>query len=432
MILLRGYKFSEGGCRIDYDYTATGRAARFLNPSENFFVRYDVDVSGCPPSIVLIPFISNLITLAWFGGFDLHVPEAESTYSESLKSMRAEFQRMYPQHRLTGNLVAERLTAVNWTGDAAVMLFSGGIDAFATLIRHRDEPLQLVTIWGADIELSDTQQWNRCLNHIARDPLSSTLPHTKIVSNLRTFYTDKVENDLVYGWWGMVQHGPALLGLQAPLTCIYKANRVYIASSYSVSVHGGWGSTKETDEKLKWGPVRCIHDADALTRNAKVQIIVDCAKRRGQPIPLRVCYSEVQRDGNCGRCEKCYRSIMNLILTNADPRDYGFPMTESTYPHLMQLMSGIHSSSGLKIFWGEIAEDCQRALARNQYFVLADKAKESAYLQRIADGELNRALERNHRPWKDAGARWKFILRVRFPAFYNIGRGLVRQLRRFK
>jgi hypothetical protein len=124
--------------------------------------------------------------------------------------------------------------------------------------------------------------------------------------------------------------------------------------------------------------------------------------------------------------------MMNIILTNADPRDYGFPMTESTYPHLMQLMSGIHSSSGLKIFWGEIAEDCQRALARNQYFVLADKAKESAYLRRIADGELNRALERNHRPWKDAVARWKFILRVRFPAFYNIGRGLVRQLRRFK
>lgn len=432
MITLHSYQYSEEGRCIHYNYSASGKAERFLNKKESFFVRYSVDVSTCPPSLAVIPFVSNFITIAWFGGFDLHVPEVDSTYFESLKCMRAEFQRMYPGHHLSGNLLAEHRTETQWTGNSAVMLFSGGIDAFATLIRHRHESLQLVTILGADIEISDTEQWDRCLKHIARDPLSGDLPHTKIVSNLRTFYTDKVESDLVYGWWGKVHHGLALLGLQAPLTYLFKANRVYIASSYNVPGRPGWGSTKESDEKLKWGPVSCIHDGYGLSRKAKVEIIVECAQKRGRPIPLRVCYSEVKRDGNCGKCEKCYRSMMNIILTDADPREYGFPMTESTYPHLMQLMSAIHSSYALKIFWGEIADDCRRALASGHYFILSDKVPESAFLQRIADGEINRALERNHRPWKDSLARWKFIARARLPFIYNLGRGLVRLVRRFK
>ena len=430
MITLNQYTLSENGRRIDYHYTASGAAAKFLNPAERFFVRYDHDISSCPPGITVIPFVANFITLAWFGKFDLVVPDIDATFADALVQLRAEFQRMYPQHQLTGRLRAEKITPITWAGDKGVMLFSGGIDAFATLIRHRHEALELTTILGADIELSDSEQWQRCLKHIATDPLSAELPRSTLVSNLRTFYTDKVESDLVYGWWGMVQHGPALLGLQAPLTYILKATRVYIASSYTVP--GGWGSTKESDEKLKWGPVSCIHDGDGLTRKAKVEIIVACAQQRGRPIPLRVCYSEVKRDGNCGRCEKCYRSLLNIILSNADPRAYGFPFTEATYPHVLQLMTSLHSSYGLKIFWGEIADDARRALASGQFFVLADRTQEAGFLQRIADGEINRALERNHRPWRDRLARWKFILRVRFPRFYRAGRGLVRLLRRLK
>ena len=430
MITLKNYTLSENGRRIDYHYSATGPAVRFLNPAESFFVRYDHDISSCPPGIAVIPFVANFITLAWFGKFDLKVQDADATFADSLVQLQAEFQRMYPQHALSGRLQSERLSTNTWSGDKKVMLFSGGIDAFATLIRHRHEALELVTILGADIELDDAQQWDRCLKHIAADPLAAEVPRSTLVSNLRTFYTDKVESDLVYGWWGMVQHGPALLGLQAPLTYILQANRVYIASSYTVP--GGWGSTKESDEKLKWGPVSCIHDGDGLSRKAKVEIIVERAQQRGRPIPLRVCYSEVQRDGNCGHCEKCYRSMLNIILTNADPRAYGFPMTEATYPHVIQLMTAIHSSFGLQIFWNEITEDARRALASGQFFVLADRTKESGFLQRIADGEIIRALERNHQSWRDHLARWKFIIRVRFPRFYNAGRGLVRLLRRLK
>jgi len=430
MITLKNYTLSENGRRIDYHYTASQRAARFLNPQESFFVRYDHDVSSCPPGIAVIPFIANFITLAWFAKFDLIVPVVDSTFANSLVQLRAGFQRMYPGHALTEGLVAVRNTSDSWPATKSLMLFSGGMDAYTTLIRHHQENLDLVTILGADIEIADTSQWHRCLNHIKTEPFSGRLPHLTITANLRTFYNDNVEAFLVFGWWGKVQHGPGLLGLLAPLSFIRQASLAYIASSYNVPMI--WGSTQSNDEKIKWGSLRVLHDAADLSRQAKAEVIVAFCHQRQEPIQLRVCYSEVTRDGNCGRCEKCYRSIMNLIVSGADPRPFGFPFTSETYPQLFARLSTIRASAGLRVFWEEISNAARIALKNEKFFVLDDRVSEVKFLKRIADGEINRALERNHRPWRDHLARWKFIMRVRFPRFYNAGRGLVRLLRRLK
>jgi hypothetical protein len=86
----------------------------------------------------------------------------------------------------------------------------------------------------------------------------------------------------------------------------------------------------------------------------------------------------------------------------------------------------------MKIFWLEISNAAHASLNTKNFFVLSDYKEEFSIIARIANGEINRTLERNYRPWYQRWIRFKFILRVRFPAFYNLGRGLVRQLRRFK
>ena len=430
MITLNSYTFSEGGKRINYQYTATGVASKFLNLGEPFYVRYDQDVSTCPPGIAVIPFISNFITIAWFGKFDLVVPEVDASFLDSMSGVRSDFQAMHPQHVLAGGLISKKVTTHTWAGKKSLMLFSGGMDAYTTLIRHHDEEVDLVTILGADIEIADTVQWNRCLNHIKSEPFSGRLPHFIIEANMRTFYNDNVEANLIFGWWGKVQHGPGLIGLLAPLSFVRQASAAYIASSYNVPMV--WGSTKASDEKINWGGLRVIHDAAELSRQAKAEVLVAFAKERRQPIQLRVCYSEVQRDGNCGHCEKCYRSIMNLVLSGADPREFGFPFSEKTYLGLFTCLGAIRGSAGLRLFWGEISEAAKSSIQTGNFFVLGNRTVETDFIKRIADGEINRALERNHRPWLDRLARWKFIARVRFPRFYNLGRSLVRLVRRLK
>ena len=146
MIKLRQIQFSEAGRRIDYDYLATGPAAKFFHGCPSFFVKSEQNVSQCPQAIANIPFVANVLPIAWFAGFAVQVPEIDETFFESMIRLPEEFRKTYPDHALSGGLEAERLTKVTWGGDRRLMLFSGGLDAFTTLVRHRDEDLELVTL----------------------------------------------------------------------------------------------------------------------------------------------------------------------------------------------------------------------------------------------------------------------------------------------
>lgn len=415
MVTLKDIRVSPDGRRVDYLYEASGRARRYFAGRPAFFIVYDRDISACPRSILAIPFVTNFEPIGWFAGFDVHVPELDATFAASRATARSAFAKMYPGRVRAYGVSAARLVPNVCLGDRCLMLFSGGLDATATLMRHEHEPLVLVTVKGADIPLEDDQQWNQCLSHIA----SAAPGHDRatIVSNLREFYTDDVDARLLFGWWGRVQHGHALLGLLAPLSVVVGARTSYIASSYDIPM--AWGSTRVTDELLSWADCRCVHDADNLSRQQKAGLIATAALASGHPTPLRVCYSEVLRDGNCGRCEKCYRTVMNLVLSGADPRAFGLPMSDQTYPAMFRLLSRIRPSRGLIVFWGEISAAARRALAARTAFVLVDSVVEHAFLRRLADGEIDRALSRNLSPWRDRYARLKFIARVKLPRLYR-------------
>lgn len=422
MIILQGIRFSEGGRRIDYDYVAVGPAAKFFRGCPSFFVRYERDVSACSPALAVIPFVANVLPIAWFAGFAVRVPEIDQIFAESMIRLRVEFRKMYPRHALSGGLDAGRLTPVAWPGQRKLLLFSGGLDAFTTLVRHRDEDLELVTLLGADIDLSDTKQWTECSRHLQQSPLLEKYPRHVVAANLRTFYSVEVEIGIVYGWWGKVQHGLGMLGLLAPLSQQRGCNGAYIASSVPGDA---WGSTPETDACIRWGSASALNDGAELGRQGKADLLARYARELGQPFTLRVCYSELNKDLNCGRCEKCYRTMMNLILASQDPRSFGVPFSPDAYPRMFKLLSGYPSSPAFRLIWKEISDRARLVLDQGGFFVLADRAVETDFLRRLAAGEIDRALERNQSPWRDRLMHWRFVFRHRCPLVYSA----LRQLR---
>jgi hypothetical protein len=412
VILLNGIRFSENGRRIDYDYVASGPAAKFFQGCPSFFVQYDEDVSGCPQAIAIIPFVANILPIAWFAGFAVRVSEIDRIFAQSMIRLREEFRKMYPGHALSGALEAQRLIDVEWRGNRRFLLFSGGLDAFTSLVRHRDEDLELVTLLGADIDLSDVKQWNECQRHINEEPLLQRFPRHVIASNLQTFYTREVEIRLVFIWWGKVQHGLGMLGLLAPLSQLRGCGWAYIASSVPGDA---WGSSPQTDSCIRWGSLVVENDGVELGRQGKADFIVRYVRESGEQFTLRVCYSEVSKDLNCGRCEKCYRTMMNLILANHDPRQFGVPFSSESYPSMIELLSRFHSSNAFRLIWKEISDRARQVVDDGAFFVLADPEAEAAFIRRIAHGEIDRALERNHGPSGERVARWRFILRHRYP-----------------
>ncbi len=68
------------------------------------------------------------------------------------------------------------------------------------------------------------------------------------------------------------------------------------------------------------------HDGYELSRQEKIrQILKPYIMRSGKYPLLRVCYSQY-REFSCGRCLKCIRTMLGLLLERIDPTKCGFPM----------------------------------------------------------------------------------------------------------
>ena len=67
---------------------------------------------------------------------------------------------MYPQINFLGKIHADKLENNSYSeNNGAAAFFSGGVDAFNTLVNHAEEKPVLLTLWGADVKLDDVSGW---------------------------------------------------------------------------------------------------------------------------------------------------------------------------------------------------------------------------------------------------------------------------------
>ena len=315
---------SEDGRKINYGYRATGRAARFFTGRAPFYARYDVDLHGVPESILVIPLVANLAPIAWFAGVELHVTEVDSDFALALRDILDEFGQHYTDLWAGEPIHAARLVSNRIEAQQSALLFSGGLDSYESLIRHLEERPYLLSVLGADIEVSDFRRWQEFKLFNAEQPIVAEARRLSIESNLRDFYGPDVDLMVGIGWWGKVQHGMGLLGVCAPLSHKCGFNTLLIASSNTNEVDFGWGSHPGLDEKVTWAGLSVLHDGYHLRRTEKVANVVRFAQTSGEKVKLRVCYSEHRSGYNCSRCAKCQRTMLAFLLEDADPEEFGF------------------------------------------------------------------------------------------------------------
>lgn len=368
--------YRDSGTKIVYDYSFDKDIAKYFNPKEPFFVSYNEDVSQVPMSISVIPFLANILPISWFGGFDVIIEELDESFYNSSEKIKLEFQKSFLElKKVESRLIVKSLIKNERNASNTAMLFSGGVDAYATYFRNQSKNLDLITIHGADIELDDIRQWNSVVHLNESENLLKKNKKHYIKSNLRTFYTYKVDLLLKeMGWWGRVQHGLALNCLLAPLAKLHNYSKVYIASSYTDNIKISWGSTPEIDNLIKWSNVSVIHDGYELKRQEKVKLIVDNTQELDDKIKLRVCYSELNQKVNCSKCEKCYRTIFGIILSNDNPNNYGFDVDENVYERVMNMFGNGFKSEGVLYFWWEINEVISKLA---DFYIFSNKEKET-------------------------------------------------------
>jgi len=218
-----------------------------------------------------------------------------------------------------------RLPAVSAHKQAASFL-SGGIDSLATLGSNRlfyplDHPgaiRQCIVVHGFDIgglEISgeEGEIFGRTITSLAPIAQAAGVNLIPVFTNIRHLHDD------VYFWMYKL-HGAALAAVAHALS--QRLARVYIGSTVNIPYIDPWGSHPLLDSNYSSSDMRIYHDSIRLSRLEKVKIV---AQWNAALQNLRVCTMNPPSQLNCGKCEKCIRTMTELLALGKLAQAPSFP-----------------------------------------------------------------------------------------------------------
>jgi len=318
------------GNRIDYAYRVEGEWADAFQPEEAFFIEYGCDISSVPEGVAVVPLLANLLPMAWVHDAEIAVPVCDRDFFGSIEDFKRGYAEMYPMLEFKGKLTAGALEECRpESGGGALAFFSGGVDAFNTLICHREEKPTLLTLWGADVKFRDAAGWERVRANSERVAAEFGVDFVPVKSCLRRFLNYEALTRKVAAsgdnWWHGFQHGIGLISHAAPVAYAAGKTTVYFASTNTAADRGKipCASDPAIDNFVRFCGARAVHDGYQSTRSMKLRSIAQYCRSTGGKVRLRVCW-ESRGGANCCGCEKCWRTMLALYAEGLDPRDYGF------------------------------------------------------------------------------------------------------------
>lgn len=372
----------------EYEYECNAEIEKFFS-RKTLFVNYDVDVTLVPKGILAIPLLSNILPISWFAGFDIKINELDSLFYQQVLKLKKQFSEFHPLIKPENSslVISEIIEYSNFKKGNSAMLFSGGLDAYTTLLRHYEETPDLITIKGVDIDINDHKQWEEVLSYVEQTEAIKKNSKFFIESNVREFITFEVDKLLPnLGWWGKVQHGLALTCLTAPLAYINGYNCVYIASSRSVNMpFTVWGSMPEIDDLVQFSSTKIKNDGYAFSRLDKVELLMELSEKYELYPQLRACYHD-EKDGlNCNICEKCLRTIFAILIKGKNPNLYGFKVEKNFYNLVLKYLKNGFDDEGKKLYWNELFHNINQEF----YFYIYDKESEILKLNSLKNENVN-------------------------------------------
>jgi hypothetical protein len=318
---------SANGNEVSYRLSYSRPVKKYFF-SDNYSVWYDkqIETASIPQSILAIPLVSVIAPVAWAIGADIEMEALDETYLRSLNDVRKVLTKWYSRFSTFGTLNVRNVVRNEFSGTRTGLLFSRGLDSFTSYVKHKDEKPDLISVWSEDPLLHEEEKW-ACVMAAARwlgerDGVASL----KIKTDLSYINKLLLGSEFGFGnWYAQVAHGLQLLGMCAPITAARDIGRVLIASSFPQDQLIPWGSHPAIDNNVSWARVTVTHDAVEMSRQQKIRYV--CAKDRECLTRLKVCHISPM---NCGKCEKCLRTIVGLCMEGINPTDCGFEVDEKT------------------------------------------------------------------------------------------------------
>lgn len=239
--------------------------------------------------------------------------------------------------------------------EKSMAFFSGGIDSWFTLLRHKEKIDNrnfngaldfLVTVWGFDVGLDNPDGFNEIKNSTQKTADNYGLKLIDVWTNLRG-------NSLRFGntpWWrdwGPIAHGAALACVGLTMEGLF--SKVTIASTRPYSGLKPWGSHPMTDPLFSTSSLKIFHDGAVYGRVEKTKKISSLPDALDS---LRVCWKG-QDSNNCSNCNKCYRTMITLDLLGVLRYCKSF---EKKKYSINEIKKVYHSSESEEYYYLEILE----------------------------------------------------------------------------
>lgn len=356
--------------KIIYDYQVTGLVQEAFNSSGQLTIDYFEDITKTPMPIAAIPFLANVLPIAWVYDAEIIVDELDQAFVKQLDQLKQGFINMYPKLQFGGKLTVRRLidNSIEFNQEATGLLFSGGVDATSSLITMLDQGRQprLITLWGADVSLDDQAGWQEKSAHTNFVAEQFGLETSLIKSQFRTFLNEgvldkKVEARAGDMWWHGFQHGLGILGHAAPLIYKYKMAELHIAATFVEGNTVPCASDPSIDEHFSVSGHRTVHNGYDLTRQKKVANICQFATAHSElkRLPIKVCWKS-EGAKNCGQCEKCMRTACEFIAEGGDLEKFALENFDADYARHF-VATDFWLTENLRADW----EGAQRSLLTN-------------------------------------------------------------------
>lgn len=196
------------------------------------------------------------------------------------------------------------------------MFFSGGVDSWYSLLDEdsRDAGVDgLITVIGWDIALENED----AVASITRSHREVARSLNKSLAVVKTNMHDLRSGQNIR--WGPLTHGSALATVAHALS--NRFGRVLISATHSPGLSRPWGSHPTTDPLFSSEMMEIIHHGFTTKRIDKMRLITQYQLALDH---LHVCW-KLWDNTNCGKCEKCLRTILSLELLDARSRAKTFP-----------------------------------------------------------------------------------------------------------
>ncbi len=353
--------YSKNTILVDINKTF---AKEYLRTNQ-FFAEYDedtVDLSQLDSTALTIPVIMALMPIILVSNKAWLVESIDEDLYNCFNRVKKVFKIFHPSLSWEGEIIPEKLVKnvplkTDDKSSNLALLFSGGLDAVCSSICHINSKQLLITICGSDIHVKNKHMWNCVKKHVNNYADLYGQSNSFVRSNFALLHAPRLSKltPAIKNWWGCTSQSLGYTGLTAPICLCSGNNTLLIASTRTEECPYPYGTHPVIDNALSFAGITVIHDGAEYDRVEKIDAIIKQCNAESLPLPpLRVCWGHDKEGGNCGNCEKCLRTINELLAAGIDPNEVGFDIVISKIMDLTRnyLGKGHTFKRGLAWHWG--------------------------------------------------------------------------------